>query len=400
MLYDVSAAVRMQDTLRRKSGRGFNIFTVMHTEHDEVRIARVLCELLDPNGSHAQGAIFLRQFAQCVLLPHMKNVSFTDEEYARAVVEREYSIVGGRRIDLFLQIGACSIPIEVKIYAGDQEDQCLDYHRYAVNSPLFYLTLEGKEADEYSAGTLTKKEVRPISFKTDILRWLEACLCQPTIVPLAPIREVLLQLIDVIKKLTEQVEDSMQAEIEKIICENSDTLFGAMQINKAAQHLQKKIVSTIFEELDKRITEKYRLSRIINENDYMNSKKWRGIGYPIDQPTNNYALALRVELYDDLGKIGVGICAYADKQIVNLGKDMVSKLNDIVSGDSWVRENSGYWPIWQVVGKKDAPDFKEFNQAWCDLIEPDQREAFIDDCMVLVDAIADGLRPPYKIEKR
>ncbi len=34
------------------------------------------------------------------------------------------------------------------------------------------------------------------------------------------------------------------------------------------------------------------------------------------------------------------------------------------------------------------------------LTKPDKRKVFIDECMELVDAIADGLKPPYKIEKR
>ncbi len=405
MLVQIRTAIQTQETLRKKSGRGFNIFTVLHTEHDEVRITRVLSELLDPNGCHAQGAVFLRQFVECVLIPYIKNATFTDADYECATVVREYSIANRRRIDLFLTIGKCRIPIEVKIYAGDQQNQCQDYYKYAVGAPMFYLTLDGRDPEQYSTGALKGDEVQAISFKTDILRWLESCLCQPSIVPLAPIREILLQLIDVIRNLTGQVEDSMQAEIEKVICANGETLFGAMQISKILPTIKPKLSNKIFEEIDKRITEKYKLQRHRKSYDYVKDLYASGyvsIGYLLGNVTNEVALALTVEIdYKESGTLCVGIAVY--KHVEDADITIVDTLRNIVIEGIW-RQDSKSWPIYQIVrydgNKNDIPDFKNLNQACCDLIEPDKRKAFIDDCMVLVDVIADGLRSPYKIEKR
>lgn len=58
----------------------------------------------------------------------------------RTCVMTEYLIDNGRRIDIMLQHPQFSIPIEVKINAGDQESQCYDYHFYARNAKLVYLT--------------------------------------------------------------------------------------------------------------------------------------------------------------------------------------------------------------------------------------------------------------------
>ena len=43
-----------------------------------------------------------------------------------------------------LQHPQFSIPIEAKINAGDQESQCYDYHFYARNAKLVYLTKDDK----------------------------------------------------------------------------------------------------------------------------------------------------------------------------------------------------------------------------------------------------------------
>ena len=95
--------------------------------------------LINPKGSHYQGYTYLKMFVEEVL-----NMKFNDYDYKKAVVKREYVICNGRRVDLVIEIADKVIPIEVKIYAKDQENQCYDYYKYcAKNSNVFYLTLRG-----------------------------------------------------------------------------------------------------------------------------------------------------------------------------------------------------------------------------------------------------------------
>lgn len=107
----------------RKNGMYFNIFHILDVEHDEVKTCRLLFELLNPEGSHGQGALYLKLFFRDVLrLP----------DYNMATVSREYSLPTGRRIDLVIETGKdCFIPIEVKLYADDQDKQCYDYYQEA-----------------------------------------------------------------------------------------------------------------------------------------------------------------------------------------------------------------------------------------------------------------------------
>ena len=54
--------VKKQMAERARQGKEFNVFKVQGTLTDEVKICRLLRELLDPNGSHGQGYVFLELF--------------------------------------------------------------------------------------------------------------------------------------------------------------------------------------------------------------------------------------------------------------------------------------------------------------------------------------------------
>ena len=47
---------------RIKNGDDFNIFKITGIQSDEVKICRVLAEIIDPMGSHNKGVFFLRLF--------------------------------------------------------------------------------------------------------------------------------------------------------------------------------------------------------------------------------------------------------------------------------------------------------------------------------------------------
>ena len=50
---------------------------------------------------------------------------------AKTTVTTEYAIDENRRIDIVLDDGNIFIPIEVKIYAGEQEQQLADYAAFS-----------------------------------------------------------------------------------------------------------------------------------------------------------------------------------------------------------------------------------------------------------------------------
>lgn len=149
---------------------GYNLFNVMGIQGKEVLMCRVLADLLNPEGQHGQGILFLKSFLADVLKQGDRN----DILLEHTTVETEYVIGNDRRIDIMIYNSQFAIPIEVKIYAGEQEAQCYDYYEYAKNSPIVYLTRYGSEPSALSrmekdgSDSLSTDQILCISWKDDI----------------------------------------------------------------------------------------------------------------------------------------------------------------------------------------------------------------------------------------
>lgn len=212
--------------------RIFNVFDVLSVQYKEVIMCRMLKELLDPKGKHGKGNKFLKLFFKVINESSGEIVSeeALDKSYKsnEIVVDCEHEIDDNRRIDILIRIGARYIPIEVKIYAGEQQNQVQDYLNYCNKMQkqegsndkvvLLYLTLDGHNPSAYSSGCKKSKEnaescseyteqdcsnedsiqheelndqnksketlefreqdkiIIPISFKEEICRFLELCI--------------------------------------------------------------------------------------------------------------------------------------------------------------------------------------------------------------------------------
>lgn len=78
----------------------------------------------------AAGILFLKTFLEEVL----QEKRMPDSLLTHTVIIKEYVIDKERRIDLVIQNVDFFIPMEVKIYAGEQEGQCFAYFAKAKNS--------------------------------------------------------------------------------------------------------------------------------------------------------------------------------------------------------------------------------------------------------------------------
>lgn len=149
----------------------FNIFRVLGIQTKEVMICRFLGEMLDPNGSHALGAFPLAQFFEVVLNEN------APADVRKARVELEEKIDEERRVDIAIHICNKVVPIEVKVWAGDQDAQLSDYYTYYARQntidKIYYLTPYGWSPSQRSAGQLDDNQIRCLSFQSDIKTWLE-----------------------------------------------------------------------------------------------------------------------------------------------------------------------------------------------------------------------------------
>ena len=138
----LETARTLQRELDSHLAQRFNVFDYLRT--DEMGLSRIVADLLNPQGRHGQGAMFLD-----LLLRGLKLSFATSEHLDHASVEVERPIKDGRRLDICVRIGNHCLAIENKPYAGDQPDQVVDYLRWLKgqgfkNSLLIYLSPRGE----------------------------------------------------------------------------------------------------------------------------------------------------------------------------------------------------------------------------------------------------------------
>ena len=130
------------------SKSNYNIFRILEVAEKEVVMCRFLADLLNPEGQHGCGILFLKSFFNDVL----RENRVSDTLLAHTDVIKEFAIDHERRIDIVICNTHFFIPIEVKIYAKEQKGQCYDYFEYAKkfdeHTRIVYLTRFGNEPTE------------------------------------------------------------------------------------------------------------------------------------------------------------------------------------------------------------------------------------------------------------
>ena len=383
LLDKIKAISKKYELINQKTGGYFNIFEITNISTDEVAICRVLYELLSPSGSHYQGNIYLKLFIENVL-----KLNLTDKELLTAKVHREYVIDYGRRIDIVIETVDKLIPIEVKIYAEDQENQCYDYYQKARNSKVYYLTRFGDSPSKNSTGELTYVEgnyleIINISFSNHILNWLNKCLGQKETIVIAPIREIMLQFSSVIHKFTNQIEDDKEMEIKKVLMASPENMSIGIEIEKSLKNCKISMIEKIFKAIEVGINKEkleneydYRYNDSQKTNNYYNNKSstYPGISYLYKKDIKEGVdVWVRIEIDH---RIFIGYCVVKNnksgKQILT-DNEIRNYINVEPCVDNW-------WAYWEYVPddmETKCPNFKDFNDAYIDLFDQEKFEEFI-----------------------
>lgn len=227
--------VKQNKELRKARKEDFNIFEVLSVQRYEEHTHSVfIAELLSSDGSHLLGNIFLKHFLKVIDFKgnfNADNYKVEVEKYTgkltRGTKAKNFQDASGGRIDIFIEDNSKNcICIENKIDAGDQEQQLLRYYNYrkkCKSLSLYYLTLFGNEASEYSTKNklIENTDYHPLSYRETILEWLDLCLKEAADHPI--LRESIKQYIILIKKLTDLMENDLQSQIDRLILENLET---------------------------------------------------------------------------------------------------------------------------------------------------------------------------------
>ncbi len=307
LLSQVGAISKKYEELAKVTGENFNVFRVLKIHSDEVRMHSALVgEMLNPNGSHGQGDVFLKLFIKSYNKIDCENLHVIDFDTENAKVEIEKYIgqkteTGGGRIDILITDSkGKKIIIENKIYAGDQEHQLVRYYKHQETANLCYLTLDGRPPSENSIKyrnpetdkieiDLTGKFVQ-LSYEYNMICWLEDCLKEA--VKHSMLRETIAQYINLIKHLTNQSTNQiMEKEVIKVILKDEINLEMAMQIADSKEEIISTVIKVLESQVEK-LAEKYSL----NLRDYKGSRYEPYSGFKLDNSDfNNHNLQIHFE---------------------------------------------------------------------------------------------------------
>lgn len=184
---------RYEVVKEKQKSRGlndYNIFTTLLQISDEVRLhSKFIHSLIDPDGLHYQGTLFLELFLEQL------NLSYFFEDLDMCFVKREYE-----NIDLYISDGQKHIIIENKVFAGEQTAQVQRYidlikefnqveEEFNDNLVVVYLTLDGHSPSHDSLNDFSLENqylIRseecyrfiPITYGMNIKNWVENCLSE------------------------------------------------------------------------------------------------------------------------------------------------------------------------------------------------------------------------------
>ena len=369
-----------------RQGKNFNIFYIQGTADDEVRVCRFMKELLDPKGSHGQGAFFLRRFMKIVL----KAEEFSEEEYRRARVKEEEVIDHARRIDLVIHINSHRLfPIEVKIYADDQVNQCLDYYHYAICSDpgakLYYMTLDGHDPSDASRGNLVPGQYERISFSEDILAWLDNCLDADELQNIHSVREILIQFRETIRYLTGRQEGKMMEGIKREIAASYESVMAAVQISKTLPEVKIDLMQKVFDRIKTHMKERgFPESQdcyVKESEEYyrFGRKSYPKVSYVL--PVEDKALEDKLALCFQIGESYL----YYGIRWINERTDEAAKYVRANPMPTGVREDDEIYYWWKYYDGRPA-NFRNENEEYYELFKPEGFEKYISGLCAVIDS--------------
>ncbi|MFT5902862.1 MAG: hypothetical protein ACI9LA_002081, partial [Bacteroidia bacterium] len=374
----------------------FNIFQILRKKGDEVNLhSKFIAELLNPKGSHGFEDVFLKSFIENVELGDnqfqvSKKAAVCSEKYIDAISEDKTK---GGRIDILIdKIGDNPIIIENKIYADDQENQLLRYSNFNDEGILVYLTLYGDEPSEKSLGTVPLTDVKLISYKNDISKWIEDCIRKSARTP--SIREALIQYQKLINDLTGN-STTMEERMEILnLISKKDNIKAAKKIADNWIHLRWHTEWDFWTEFQQRIEfeTEYKVS---DENKY-SDKKLTSVIHNSRNRNPWYGITLKIGTYREsetcvmvqrgLGNLCFGL-KVENKDLTEEVQEKLTPLNLTPRAENW------------IINKEFSPkiNLESFeNDATLLLSNPEERKtqlenltkqllSFVDDCKNLLE---------------
>lgn len=331
VLFEEVASLRHKYAKENKlNASDFNIFSLLLDAGDEVNLhSKFIHELLNPNGVHQQGNLFLKLFIETLGL---------NSTFQECVTFREK-----HNIDILLKSENAVIIIENKIYTEDHSSQLTRYKELIENQGYeekdivtLYLTLFGHAPREK-----VDFPIQNISYRKEIRLWIETCI--ENIKTVTVLHEVLKQYLSLVEEI------SLQSKKKSFLLDTKDFLLQENHLQLAIE-MQEPIVEAkievqrdFWETLLSKLIPHYAFSFYNSNNDeslegsirryYQKKRNIKNYGLEYEVEENLYFF---VELRDN---IYYGFYFLEEEKIEKYQQDALSLL-----GNQWEEVSSTvYW---------------------------------------------------------
>lgn len=384
---------------------GYNIFNVLGVNAKEVVMCRFLADLLNPEGRHGYGILFLKSFLEDIL----KECRMSDTLLAHTDVIKEFAIDNDRRIDIVIKNAQFLIPIEAKIYADEQEGQCFDYYKNARNAKIVYLTRFGSIPSEYSRkkkdgkNILSLNNIQCISWADDIRGWLTKLLARLK----DPIKSMVMQYIDAIHIVADERDKKAMEKSLEVLYESPDYFGAGIEIEKSMKTAKLRLIRLVFDDFREEmesITLEYGLEIEKDACYYSYDEKhhekfydcystYPGLNYVVKKAKfekSSLQMWFRIEIEHSLF---AGISLFDTEatpqdgnlkgyQVNNITDEIIEEAAQYLNRDIIIPED--WWFTWCYPNGKrqegyyeDVPDFKNMNQYAISLVDRQKRKEFV-----------------------
>ena len=301
---------KSKDYLYEDSSR-FNLLSIIEKDRDEAHIhSKVLYNLLSQNWGKKDKETFLTLFLKEIGIEEEIIYNKTWEVTREKVFDLD-TVKG--RLDFEIKSKDYIYIIEMKIDAGDQPEQLMRYQKFAKEQhkkyKIFYLTLDGHNASKKSVGEEDSEEIKKveytnISFKEEILNWLEKCL------DLVKGKENKSTCINQYIASINKILGEKNTKIKDNILKSSEDIKNAITIYKKLNENLQKVLESFFEELNKKLEDIG--SKVIYNKNYINNyycayrldtdvEDWPGIFIVLDEvKSKSLYFVIKIEIASKL----------------------------------------------------------------------------------------------------
>ena len=222
-----------------------NMIYILGIEEKEVLMCRLLKAILEPHGVHGLDILPLKEFLSSI------GYNRTDEDLETAYISLEEQIDLGRRVDLVIHINNEVLPIEAKLWAGDQPAQLFDYFNYYKRAgyridKIYYLTPHGTKPSKESCLDLDETNIVAISFSGTIVKLLDQLLSESIS---EDAKFIIKQYREVLDNMTkeEKQKNEITSQIKSIINDDTDLRDSLFKLLKYSDSIRDQYEKDFFE---------------------------------------------------------------------------------------------------------------------------------------------------------